>query len=209
MRLPEIGRSGEAGLFDFIVRGEGEATLAALVRTLDSDGEDFAGLPGLSFRDGDVYRHNPAAPLLDLDKVSLPNRDCRVLGAPRFLDLRFDCAETSRGCALGCKFCSIACMYGRTIRFFPLARVIEDLHRLKARGTHGVFFVDDNITLNTGRLKTLCELIVKENLRTMFYVMQASVARSTPLACPNSCGRRGSGGSSSGSRAAWNETSGA
>jgi radical SAM superfamily enzyme YgiQ (UPF0313 family) len=67
-------------------------------------------------------------------------------------------------------------MYGRTIRFFPLGRVIEDLHGLKARGTHGVFFVDDNITLDVRRLKTLCGLIVRENLQTMFYVMQASVS---------------------------------
>jgi radical SAM superfamily enzyme YgiQ (UPF0313 family) len=172
----EIGRSREAGLFDFIIRGEGEAALAALVGTLDSGGRDFAGLPGLSYRDGEVYRHNPPAPLLDLERISLPNRDCRVLGPPRFLGLRFDCAETSRGCALGCKFCSIACMYGRTIRYFSLGRVIEDLHGLKARGTHGVFFVDDNITLNVRRLKTLCEQIVSENLQTMFYVMQAGVA---------------------------------
>jgi len=172
----EIGQSPEAGLFDFIVRGEAEGTLPALVRAVDSDVKDFAGFPGISHREGNVYRHNPAAPLLELDKVSLPNRDCRVLGTPRFLDLRFDCAETSRGCALGCKFCSIACMYGRAIRFFPLDRVVEDLRGLKARGTHGVFFVDDNITLNVRRLKALCELIVKENLQTMFYVMQASVA---------------------------------
>lgn len=172
----EIGLSREAELFDFIIRGEGEGTLAALIGALNSGVKDFSGLPGVSYREGDVSRHNPPAPLLDLKKIGLPNRDSRVLGSPRFLGVRFDCAETSRGCSLDCKFCSIACMYGRTIRFFPLGRVIEDLHGLKASGTHGVFFVDDNITLNVRRLKALCELIVAENLQTMFYVMQASVA---------------------------------
>lgn len=172
----EIGRSPEAGLFDFIVRGEGEGILPALVQAVGSGAEDLAGLPGVSFRKGDVFIHNPRAPLLDLDRLGLPDRGARLLEAPRFLSLTFDCAETSRGCALGCKFCSIACMYGRAIRFFPLGRVIEDLHALKASGTQGVFFVDDNITLNVKRLQSLCELMVRENLQTMIYVMQASVA---------------------------------
>ena len=172
----EIGRSPEAGLFDFIIRGEAEGTLPALVQAVGSEVDDLAGLPGVSYRKGDAFVHNPRAPLLDLDILGLPNRDARLLESPRFLNLRFDCAETSRGCALGCKFCSIACMYGRAIRFFPLGRVIEDLRALKARGTQGVFFVDDNITLNVKRLKSLCELIVSENLQTMIYVMQASVA---------------------------------
>jgi radical SAM superfamily enzyme YgiQ (UPF0313 family) len=172
----EIGLSREAELFDFIIRGEAEGTLAALVGAIDAGVTDFSALPGVSYREGDFYRHNPPAPLLDLEKIALPNRDSRILGSPRFLNLRFDCAETSRGCSQGCKFCSIACMYGRTIRFFPLGRVVEDLRGLKARGTHGVFFVDDNITLNVRRLKALCDLIVAENLQTMFYVMQASVA---------------------------------
>jgi radical SAM superfamily enzyme YgiQ (UPF0313 family) len=77
---------------------------------------------------------------------------------------------------MDCKFCSITCLYGRKVRFFPLGRVIEDLHALKAMGTRGVFFVDDNITLNVGRLRALCERIVEEDLQSMFYVIQASVS---------------------------------
>jgi anaerobic magnesium-protoporphyrin IX monomethyl ester cyclase len=39
----------------------------------------------------------------------------------------------------------------------------------------GVFFVDDNITLNVNRLKDLARLIEREGLNTMSYVIQASV----------------------------------
>jgi radical SAM superfamily enzyme YgiQ (UPF0313 family) len=171
----EIGLSPQAGLFDFIVRGEGERTLADLVRKRDARAADFSDVPGLSFRDGAVFRHNPPAELLDLDAIRLPDRTARRLGPPHFLGLRLDCAETSRGCVQGCKFCSIARMYGRAIRYFPLERVIEDLSGLKAGGTDGVFFVDDNITSNVRRLSSLCGLIVREKLETMFYVIQASV----------------------------------
>ena len=172
----EISRGPDASLFDFIVRGEGERTFAALVRALDAGGGDFSRIPGLSFRSGGGFHHNPRAPALDLDGLALPDRDCRILNTPRFLGLKFDCAETSRGCSMGCKFCSIACMYGRTIRTFGLDRVLRDLRNLHDAGTEGVFFVDDNITLDARRLKALCLAIAGEKLDAMSYVTQASVA---------------------------------
>jgi radical SAM superfamily enzyme YgiQ (UPF0313 family) len=66
-------------------------------------------------------------------------------------------------------------MYGRAVRYFPLDRVIQDLRALAARGTRGVFFVDDNITLDVPRLKELCRRIASEGLDTLYYVIQASV----------------------------------
>jgi radical SAM superfamily enzyme YgiQ (UPF0313 family) len=175
LQAEEIGRSPQARLFDFLVRGEGEGTLARLVQLIASGKNDYRGLPGLSFRDQNDYHHNPPASLLSLNEVKFPNREARLLDGARFLRLRFDCAETSRGCTHGCKFCCITCMYGRVIRFFSLDRVIEDLRALELRGTQGVFFVDDNITLDPNRLLKLCDLIIQERLQKMFYVMQASV----------------------------------
>lgn len=171
----EIGRGPDAALFDFIVRGEGERTFASLVRGIDSGVRDFSGIPGLSFRSAGGFVHNPRAPAVDLDLLALPDRECRILNTPRFMGLRFDCVETSRGCSMGCKFCSITCMYGRTIKTFGLDRVLRDLHNLRAGGTEGVFFVDDNITLDAGRLKALCRAIVAGKLNAMSYVTQASV----------------------------------
>ena len=52
---------------------------------------------------------------------------------------------------------------------------MEDLRRLKASGTRGVFFVDDNITLDVPRLKELCRRIAREGLASLYYVIQASV----------------------------------
>ena len=49
---------------------------------------------------------------------------------------------------MACRFCSITHMYGRIIRKFSMERIIADLRHLKSRGTQGVFFVDDNITLD-------------------------------------------------------------
>jgi anaerobic magnesium-protoporphyrin IX monomethyl ester cyclase len=174
----QIAQGPDAELFDFIVRGEGEATFASLVREIAAGGrglDRIGGIRGLSFRRGGRFIHNPPADLRDLASVRLPDRGSRVLDRSRFMKLRFDCVETSRGCTMGCTFCSIRWMYGSSVRFFPLDRVIEDLHRLKASGIRGVFFVDDNITLDVPRLKELCRLIVQEGLDSLYYVIQASV----------------------------------
>jgi anaerobic magnesium-protoporphyrin IX monomethyl ester cyclase len=171
-----IAREDTEGLFDFLVRGEGERTMALLVKAIGGGSGGYGGIAGLSYREYGAFRHNPDAALLDLAALRPPDRSLRVLDSPRFLHMRFDCAETSRGCTMGCTFCSIRRMYGRSIRFFDLERVIADLRSLQARGTRGVFFVDDNITLDVPRLKDLCRRIVAEGLQSMHFVMQASVA---------------------------------
>ncbi len=165
---------GEAP-FDFFVRGEGEAAFPRLARALrESDG--FRDVPGLSWCDHGTWTHNPPAALLEPAAVRLPDREARLPGRSRFIGLRFDCAETSRGCTMGCAFCSIRKMYGRSIRYFPLDRVMEDLERMRRAGTQGVFFVDDNITLNVPRLKELCRRIITGGYSSLRYVIQASVA---------------------------------
>jgi anaerobic magnesium-protoporphyrin IX monomethyl ester cyclase len=171
----EIGSGKDARLFDFIVRGEGEITFQRLVEEIGNGGKNFSNIQGLSFWNGVQFIHNPDAPLLDLNSLKLPDRTCRVLDKARFLGRAFDCVETSRGCTMDCHFCSIQKMYGRSLREFPLERVINELKYLKELGVSGVFFVDDNITLNVPRLKKLCELIISHSLNTLSYVTQASV----------------------------------
>src|SRR5207249_4979049 len=58
---------------------------------------------------------------------------------------------------------------------FPIRRVIEDLRALDRRGVGGVFFVDDNITIDVPRFKELCEEIHAAGLSHLRYIVQASV----------------------------------
>jgi radical SAM superfamily enzyme YgiQ (UPF0313 family) len=161
--------------FDFVVRGEGELAFRALVDGLAGGGPDPDGIPGLSWRGPRGWRHNPDGPLLELDSLPLPRREARVQGGAFYFDRSFDVAETTRGCPLPCSFCSIRRMYGRTFRRFPIPRVLEDLRTLDRRGVGGVFFVDDNITIDVPRLKDLCDEIHAAGLSHLRYVVQASV----------------------------------
>ena len=112
----------------------------------------------------------------NLEQLELPDRSCRIIDRAQLLGQSFDCVETSRGCVMGCRFCSIEMMYGRNIRKFSLQRVATELGRLKSAGKQGVFFVDDNITLDVPRFKNLCRIIVEEKLDDLTYAVQASVS---------------------------------
>jgi anaerobic magnesium-protoporphyrin IX monomethyl ester cyclase len=170
----EVG-ARDGALFDFVVRGEGERPFAALVDGLARGSFDPAGIPGLSWRSAGGYRHNPDASLLELDSLPLPRREARAYEGAFYFDRSFDVAETTRGCPLPCTFCSIRRMYGRTFRRFPILRVIEDLRGLDRRGVRGVFFVDDNVTIDVPRLKDLCDEIHAAGLSHLRYIVQASV----------------------------------
>ena len=68
--------------------------------------------------------------------------------------------ETGRGCPYGCEFCTVTGFFGDSIRFRSNESVVDELLRLKARarregGQVAVFFIDDNLAINTKRLKSL------------------------------------------------------
>jgi len=167
--------SGEELLpLDFIIRGEGEATLGELVAELERSQPDLSGIAGLSYRQGDHWEHNAVRPLLDLDQILLPRRESRLADDFFFLDRSMDVAETSRGCPFNCKFCSINRMYGSTFRRFPVSRIIQDLKAIRRRGTQSVFFVDDNITYDIGHFRQVCQAIVQHGLNDMCYLTQVT-----------------------------------
>jgi radical SAM superfamily enzyme YgiQ (UPF0313 family) len=173
---------------DFIVRGEGEQTLCALLRALENDDESqipnpkSLGIPGLSYRGPDGrFVHNVARPVMPLasEKLRLPNRDARVLRGYTLLGRSVDVIETSRGCTFDCSFCSIVEMRGRNFHPYPIDRVLADISDARAHGAEAVFLVDDNITLDVERFAELCEAIVAAGFHHTEYFVQAMTA---PLA---------------------------
>ncbi len=170
---------------DFIVRGEGELTFAAVVRALDSapapglSGEsraegsnDFASIDGLSWRNGDAFTHNPDRHVTDLGRLRPPNRAARRLTGYTFMGRPVDVIETSRGCTFDCSFCSIIEMRGRNFYRFAFDRVLDDIRDARDRGARVVFIVDDNITLDVHRFEALCEAIIEAGLDDLDYLVQ-------------------------------------
>jgi len=170
----EIGRSEEAPLIDFIIRGEGEAAFARLINALD--GKDrIEDIDGLSFRQDGAFVHNPAGGLLDLRRLNLPIRDGRRLTTGyHVMNFRCEVMETSRGCTRNCNFCSIRHMYGRSYRTFPVKWVLDNLDDIYyRRRTRWVFISDDNFVLDVERAMRVCDAIARRGYPRLQLIVQA------------------------------------
>ena len=145
-------------LADYIVRGEGEITLSALVATL-AVGGDLAAVAGLSWRDGERVRHNPDRdPIADLDSLPHPAWDLLDLSAWRYQRIPLVNLRThpvplaaSRGCPYRCRFCS----QDKVVRAFRQRRlpaVMDEIefmvqhHGFRAFGFNDSYFPWDRDT---------------------------------------------------------------
>ncbi len=160
---------------DYIIKGEGELAFDALIKSIVSN-NDFNKVNGLIHKQNGSIIQNPQNCLANLDELKLPDRDARLIKNGFYIfNQKADAVETSRGCVYECNFCSINNMYGKSYRKYKFERVIADIKDAANRGAKSIFFVDDNITLDGKRFKSLCETIKSEKLNHINYLLQASV----------------------------------
>src|SRR5215211_5416815 len=168
-----LGRDGGPRHADSVALGEADQTWPLIVadaargqlKEVYEPGRDAKGLdlkPSLR-----PYPHIPWE-ALDLDQFSLVPPFARPLlsrlgagwGSFHVVPI-----ETGRGCPYGCEFCTVTGFFGDSIRFRTNESVVDELLRLKARakkerGQMAVFFIDDNLAINTKRLKSLLKDII-------------------------------------------------
>lgn len=145
------------GYSDYVMRGEAEGSILPFVDALEKK-SGLGDVPGLSFRVGNEFFHNPdAVRCPDLDSLPFPDFSLirTPLGSIRPL-------MTSRGCPYDCTFCSVTQMFGRAYRFRSKENVLRELRMVDPKQT--VFFYDDNFTANRARTKELLEMMIEEGL---------------------------------------------
>jgi len=131
---------------DFVVRGEGEQTLAELADALAA-GSGPAGLAGVSHRVEDRVVHEPERPFVDL--AQMPDVDLSLPpGGDHFLAQGRPATyvETSRGCPMHCAYCYNAIFHHSRWRGEPPDLVLERWRRLRVERPHlrHLSIVDDN-----------------------------------------------------------------
>jgi radical SAM superfamily enzyme YgiQ (UPF0313 family) len=159
---------------DYVVRGEGEATLAELTDELLCGDCNLGKILGISYRRNGEVIHNSERPLLD-DIDLIPDQGLieGYAAYHRHLFQRFFptgvLVASSRGCPYNCTFCSIIEIYRRTTRFRNPDAVIEDI-RQQTRMTdrNYIFFADDNFTAHTRKCKAFLRCLIDARLNIRF-----------------------------------------
>jgi len=179
-----------------VVRGEGEATWIELCDIVDRErgGGDMTGtalldpanklldgVMGISFKlpDGTVQRNHDRPPIDSLDSLPWPAYHFFKMERYTSQQPAIDAVEgslsfsimTSRGCPYRCTFCSQSIMPEKWRARSPQNVVAEFRHLIKDLGAQEIGVLDDSANINRKRLSEISQLLIKEGLNTVPWIM--------------------------------------
>lgn len=177
----------DRGVIDYVLKGEAEETLPALLEQLASCIGTHGGwvveselmkVPGLCFvkQDGTVHSSAAAFPP-DLDSFGRP--DYEAIRLADYLKAGYSYRSlvkaqapllTTRGCPYTCDFCAAPQLNGRRIRKHGLdyLRVaIDDLY--DGFGIRHINIIDDNFTFDTAFAKAFCRMVLQERWKGLTF----------------------------------------
>ncbi|CDX16227.1 Magnesium-protoporphyrin IX monomethyl ester (oxidative) cyclase [Mesorhizobium sp. ORS 3324] len=152
-------------VFDFIVRGEGEATAVALVDALERR-RPVSGVAGIAYRDdcGHPFATQPAMTIADLDAYRvgwelIDHRRYSYWGGKRAVVMQF-----SRGCPHLCNYCGQRGFWTRWRHRDPVrfAREIAWLHR--EYGVELINLADENPTSSKKAWRAFLDAMIAEDV---------------------------------------------
>jgi radical SAM superfamily enzyme YgiQ (UPF0313 family) len=128
-------------MVDYVVRGEGEEAMPALLRKiLQADGVQEVqpeDIPGLAWRDRDGAIHEGKDVVVaDISCLPFPYQEAEMAA----LKERILYYETARGCPFSCAYCLSCATKG--VRYLPIDRVLKELAFLVRHDVRQVKFVD-------------------------------------------------------------------
>ncbi len=166
-----LERFGDA--LDYGFRGEAETGLPQLLDVLDRhrDGgpaigpAELAPVAGLVWRDAHGRITANAPVVTDLASVAMPRWDLldprRYPASPHgafYRESPVAPVSVSRGCPHRCTFCAGSRIHGRTVRYRPVARVLDEIRVLREQyGVREIQFIDDNLTWDVAYAHALCD----------------------------------------------------
>jgi radical SAM superfamily enzyme YgiQ (UPF0313 family) len=168
---------------DYIVRGEGERTIADLVKKLSTK-QSVDSVLGISYRgeNGRIH-HNPNRPFIEnLDEIPFPAWQFFNLDSyepyediPSNLNrLRKAPLISTRGCPYNCVFC-YSNFWGRRYRFRSPENVVDEMKMLHDKyKVRYIRFFDDTFTVRPDRVIEICRLI-RENKLDLIWRCEARV----------------------------------
>lgn len=148
----------------FVIRGEGERSLARLVAGQPDD--QIKGLARM--RGGEYWEHPEVDAIEDLDRMPMPGYHLLPMaryraslgGALRHPSMSI---FSTRGCPGRCTFCNSALL--KRLRFRSAANVVEEIALLADKyGVREVGFYDDTFCANRDRVRDICHQLVERRI---------------------------------------------
>lgn len=149
------------GYFSVIVRGEAELMFDKIIDNINNlENLGFTMIKG-TFVNLQTFR------IRDLDKLSFPDRSKIDLDEYERTESAFlgsispvDTVVSTRGCPFNCYFCSSRIIWGQKYTFRSVDNVIKEIeHMIKNYGTKGIYFREDNFTINKKRVIEFCNKV--------------------------------------------------
>lgn len=160
----ELLKSG----FDYIIRGEGEQTIAELMECLEKN-RDPAHIRGLSYKkNGKRIVHNEDRELIaNIDDLPIPLWEyfpVNKFSSSFKKTKKYLPVLTSRGCPGKCNFCYRG-IFGNKFRARSPESIVNEIKYLKRKfGIEEFSILDDCFTINKRRAKLTCELLISEKM---------------------------------------------
>jgi radical SAM superfamily enzyme YgiQ (UPF0313 family) len=157
--------------FDFMIKGEGEITLAELAL-----GGDPADVKGIIWRNGEEIVENSSRDMIpNLDILPFPAYEKlkdfpRGYNLPLFSYAHFPGTSmvTSRGCMFQCSYCDRS-VFKKGFRYNSAKYIYNHLKYLNQKfGVRHVNIYDDLFTTDENRIIELCEMLAKDPIDMQF-----------------------------------------
>lgn len=156
---------------DYVIRGEGERSLAKLV-----GGLKFEDIPGLAWMENGRYREHPDLDELEnLDDFPMPAYHLLPMdsyypplgGALNSPSISF---LSTRGCPGRCTYCNSS--LSKRLRFYSASRVVDEINHLMVHyGIREVTFYDDSFCASRKRVQDICRLFLERRMRLTWTCM--------------------------------------
>jgi len=156
---------------DFVVIGEGEITLPALIGAIENN-QSLKEINGIAYQDHEVskqiYFSSPREHILDLDSIPFPDYSHYLKYLPK-RKLATASILLSRGCEYNCSFCGTKAMW-KDIRYRSVDNIIDEIKQLSEK--YGVEYLrihDDIFGINKTQTQKVLEEIIKSKIKLKLY----------------------------------------
>ena len=129
---------------DVVVRGDGEATISHLCRTIAS-GERLEAVQGITWRgpDGRIVKNEDREPIGDLDSIPFPAWHLFPVEKYHWVGNPVLAISSSRGCPYRCIHC-VTWKVHQGVRHRDPKRIVEEMVWVKKNFNHDTFFFQDD-----------------------------------------------------------------